>query len=61
MQGIKMCSTLRVAPKDEKLSPRIVYSFGCQGYTIKDFLRYRLLIKRIFRSIWFFACAQYIK
>lgn len=49
MQCIKMSSTLRVAPKGEKPSPRIVYRFGCQDHAIKDFLDFRQLIKRIHR------------
>ena len=52
MQCIKMSSTLRVTPKDEKLSPRIVYRFGSQDHAIKDFLRHRQLIKRIYHSLF---------
>lgn len=51
MQFIKMGSTLRVIPKEEKPSPRIIYRFGSQENAIKDFLRHRQLIKRIYRSI----------
>ena len=53
MQLIKMGSTLRVAPVPwrDKLSPRLVYRFGCQDHAVKDFLRYRQLIKRIYRSM----------
>ena len=47
MQSIKMSSTLRVAPKGNKPSPRIVYRYGRQNHAIKDFLEYRQLIKRI--------------
>jgi hypothetical protein len=47
MQCIKMSSTLRVAPKNEKPSPRIVFRYGSQDHAIKDFLEYRQLIKRI--------------
>jgi len=46
MQCIKMSSTLRVVP-----SSRIVYRFGCQDHAVKDFLRYRQLIKRIYRLL----------
>ena len=49
MQCIKESSTLRVAPKGDKPSPRVVYRFGCQGHAVRDFLRYRQLIKRIYR------------
>ena len=51
MQCIKMSSTLRVAPKRDKPSPRIVYRFGSQDHAVKDFLRYRQLIKRIYRLV----------
>ena len=37
MQCIKGGSTLRVAPKGDKPSPRLVYRFGCQDHAIKDF------------------------
>lgn len=47
MQCIKMSSTLRVIPKDEKPSPRIVYRFGNQDHAVKDFLEFRQVIKRI--------------
>ena len=50
MQCIKMSSTLRVAPKNEKPSPRIAYRYGSQDHAIKDFLEYRKLIKKIFSS-----------
>ncbi len=50
MQCIKMSSTLRVAPKGDKPSPRIVFRYGSQEHAIKDFLQYRQLIKRIYRS-----------
>lgn len=47
MQCIKMSSTLRVAPKGDKPSPRVVFRYGSQDHAIKDFLDYRLLIKKI--------------
>lgn len=50
MQCIKMSSTLRVSGKDEKPSPRIVFRYGSQDHAVKDFLRYRKLIKQIRRS-----------
>jgi hypothetical protein len=49
MQCIKLSSTLRVAPKGDKPSPRIVFRYGCQDHAVKDFLEYRRLIKRIYR------------
>jgi len=52
MQCIKMSSALRVAPKGDKPSPRIVDKFGSQENAIKDFLRHRQLIKRIYRSVY---------
>ena len=47
MQCIKMSSILRLAPKGDKPSPRIVFRCASQDYAIKDFLEYRQLIKRI--------------
>jgi hypothetical protein len=52
MQCIKMSSTLRVAPKGDKPSPRIVYRYGSQDHAIKHFLEYRQIIKQIYRSIY---------
>lgn len=49
MQCIKMSSTLRVAPKGDKPSPRIVYRFGSQDHAVKDFLEFRRLVKQIHR------------
>jgi len=51
MQCIKMSSTLRVAPKGDKPSPRIVFKYGSQDHAIKDFLEFRQRIKKIFRSV----------
>jgi hypothetical protein len=52
MQCIKMSSTLRIAPKGGKPSPRPVFRYGSQDHAIKDFLKYRQLIKRVYRSIY---------
>ena len=52
MQCIKMGSTLRVIPNKDKPSPRVVYKFCCQDHAVKDFLAYRQLIKRIYRSVY---------
>lgn len=48
MQCIKKSSTLRVSPKGEKPSPRIVFRFGKEDNEIKNFLQYRRRIKKIF-------------
>jgi hypothetical protein len=50
MQGIKMSSTLRISPKADKPSPRIVYRFGSQGNAVKDFLDFREFVKQIHRK-----------
>ena len=51
MQCIKESSTLRVSPKREKPTPRIVYRHGKQNRQILDFLDYRKMIKKIIRKI----------
>ena len=51
MQCIKMSNTLRVAPKRDKSSPIPVCRYGSQNHAIKDFLEYRQLIKKIYRSL----------
>ncbi len=54
MQCIKPTgSTLRICPNpnNDEPSPRLFYRFGCQDHAVKDFLRYRQLIKRIYRSL----------
>ena len=47
MQCIKESSTLRVSPKKEKTSPRIVYRYGEQDIGIRSFIAYRRNIKMI--------------
>jgi hypothetical protein len=47
MQCIKQSSTLRLSPKGEKGSPRVVYRFGKQDAQIHDYLCFRGRIKRI--------------
>jgi hypothetical protein len=47
MQCIKGCSTLRVSPKREKPPPRIVYRYGKLDQNVKDFLKYREIIKKM--------------
>ena len=51
MQCIKQSSTLRVSPKNQKPSPRIVYKYGKQTHQIRCFLEYRKLIKSISKQI----------
>lgn len=51
MQCIKQGSTLRVSPKFEKHSPRIVYREGIQDGRIREFLVERKLIKKIVSCI----------
>jgi len=46
-----LSSTLRVAPKGDKPSPRVVFRYGSQDHQIKGFLKYRRLVKRIYRRI----------
>lgn len=50
MQCIKESSTLRVSPKKEKPSPRIVFRYCKQDYEIKNFLKRRRLIKKLMRD-----------
>lgn len=47
MQCIKEGSTLRMSPKGEKNSPRIVFRYGEQNDQIPIFLKYRKLVKTI--------------
>jgi len=51
MQCIKQGSTLRMSPKSNKPSPRIVYRHGKQDSEIKNFLNYRNLAKRIIEKL----------
>jgi len=51
LQCRKMASTLRVSPKRQKPSPRIVYRHGKQDKEIRNFLQFRRLIKNIMRGI----------
>ena len=51
MQCIKEGSTLRVSPKGEKQSPRIVYHEGSDDCQITGFLRYRRRIKDIMKQM----------
>jgi hypothetical protein len=51
MQCMKQESTLRVSPKGEKSSPRIVYRFGKQDSQIQEFLQYRGMIKSFIKKL----------
>ena len=51
MQCIKESSTLRISPKKDKPSPRIVYRYGKQDRQILDFLQCRRLVKNIIRKL----------
>ena len=51
MQCIKQSSTLRISPKREKPSPRIVFRFGKQDKQINDFDKNRHLIKQIIKRL----------
>jgi hypothetical protein len=51
MQCIKQSSTLRVSPKKEKPSPRIVFHFGKQNKQVKDFVKLRRNIKKILQKL----------
>jgi hypothetical protein len=48
MQCIKESSTLRISPKGNKKSPRIVFRYGSQNHEIKEFLKYRKLAMKWF-------------
>ena len=50
MQCIKMKSTLRIGPKNEKKSPRIVKRVGEQDRQIKEFLEIRNEVKMILNA-----------
>lgn len=56
LQCIKKGSTLRVSPKRDKPSPRIVFHHGKQNKEIKNFLVYRRLIKKISGKMRVRAC-----
>jgi hypothetical protein len=51
LQCRKMESTLRVSPKGNKPSPRIVYREGKEDDQIREFLDFRKIIKYIMRKI----------
>ncbi|MFX0137935.1 MAG: hypothetical protein ACFFDN_30110 [Candidatus Hodarchaeota archaeon] len=51
MQCIKESSTLRVSPKREKPSPRIVYREAKQDNQIANFLDYRKMFKKIMKNL----------
>jgi hypothetical protein len=51
MQCIKRASTLRLSPKKEKKSPRIIFRHGKQSQQIRDFLHYRRLVQTMMRRL----------
>jgi len=51
MQCIKEGSTLRISPKREKGSPRIVFRYGKENGQIESFLKYRKLVKNMIRRL----------
>ncbi len=51
MQCIKMKSTLRIGPKNEKKSPRIVKRIGEQNGQIQEFIEIRNEIKNILKNL----------
>jgi hypothetical protein len=51
LQCRKKDSTLRIGPKGDKLSPRIVYREGQEGNQIADFLRFRRKMKDIMKKV----------
>ena len=50
MQCIKEGSTLRVSPKKDKPYPMVVFRYGKQEKQIREFLSFRELIKKCFKS-----------
>jgi len=51
LQCIKQGSTLRISPKRDKPTPRVVYRSGTQNCQILGFLRYRALTKAILADL----------
>ena len=51
MQCIKMKSTLRKGPKNEKKSPRIVKRVGDQEEQIQEFIEIRNEVKHILKNM----------
>ena len=51
MQCIKMKSTLRVGPKNEKKSPRIAKRVGDQDEQIREFVEIRNELKKILKHL----------
>ena len=50
MQCIKVGSTLRISSKGEKAPPRIVFREGEEDEQIREFLKFRKLIKKSIRT-----------
>jgi hypothetical protein len=51
MQCIKEASTLRVSPKHDKPSPRLVFRYGIEDKQIKEFLHYRNFVKKMMQNM----------
>lgn len=51
MQCIKEGSTLRISPKKDKPSPRIVFKCGSLDGQVKEFLNFRKQVKDIMRNM----------
>jgi len=51
MQCIKGGSTLRISPKRDKGSPRIVFRHGRENGQVEGFLRFRQKVKNIIRRL----------
>jgi hypothetical protein len=51
MQCIKKESTLRISPKGNKPSPRIISRWGKEGNEIRNYLENKRLIKKIIRKL----------
>ncbi|MEM3601474.1 MAG: hypothetical protein QXN87_02240 [Candidatus Bathyarchaeia archaeon] len=51
MQCIKQAPTLRVSPKRDKPSPRIIYRYGKQDSMVKEFLDFRKIIKNMLERL----------
>lgn len=50
MQCIEESSTLRISPKEDKKTPRIVYRYGSQNKEIREFLKYRKLASKCYNT-----------
>jgi len=51
MQCIKQSSTLKISPKREKQSPRIVFRYGKQDQQIFNYIKMRTFTKKIIKKL----------